>query len=320
MSFMPKDPTGGLRKQRAAQIKAETDAKKSQEASPQGEATSESTDGSWHTVREGESLEDIAQQYNQSPQAIWDDEQNAEVREKRGTEDAMVPGDRLFIPGASVPDDATPVGEGDYVVKEGDCISSIAFETGHFWEKVWNDPGNAKLKEIRKNPNVLLPGDRVTIPEVTPKQEPGETEMRHRFVRRGVPEVLRVRFEDEEKKPYVSKAYVIEIDGEAREGYTNGDGLLEQPISPDAKTAKITFPELNEEYEFDLGKLEPIESLKGVQARLNNLGFACGEATGEWDERTARAVRHYQVAYELDNQSGELDDDTRAHIHKRHGS
>ena len=317
MSFMPKDPTGGgLRQRRAAEIKAETEAKQAQ---AQAAEAGGPQPGQEYTLQEGDTLDSIAKQVDQDPDAIWSHENNDDLRERLEDDpDKLAAGDRLFIPEEEK--GTGPVGQGEYVVKEGDCISSIAFETGHFWETIWNDPGNAELKEVRKNPNVLLPGDRVTIPQVTPKQEPGETEMRHRFVRRGMPEILRVRFEDEEKKPYVSKAYVIEIDDDTREGYTDGDGLLEQPISPDAKKAKITFPELNEEYEFDLGKLEPIESLKGVQARLNNLGFACGEGTGEWDERTTDAVRRYQVAYELANQSGELDDDTRAHIHKRHGS
>jgi N-acetylmuramoyl-L-alanine amidase len=58
-----------------------------------------------------------------------------------------------------------------HTVKQGDCISSIAHETGFFWETLWNHPDNAKLKQLRKNPNALLPGDVVSIPDQRVKQE-----------------------------------------------------------------------------------------------------------------------------------------------------
>jgi hypothetical protein len=85
------------------------------------------------------------------------------------------------------------VGEGEYVVGEHDCLSSIAKQTGRLWETIWNDPANTVLREARKDPNVLLTGDRVTIPPLRQRSEPGQTELRHRFVRVGQPTVFQLR-------------------------------------------------------------------------------------------------------------------------------
>ena len=49
-----------------------------------------------------------------------------------------------------------------YTVKQGDYLAKIAAQFGFTNLKtIWDDPQNAKLKELRKNPNVLFPGDQL---------------------------------------------------------------------------------------------------------------------------------------------------------------
>jgi len=213
-----------------------------------------------------------------------------------------------------------PVGQGDYVVKQGDCISSIAKDTGHFWETIWNDPANAELKGSRQDPNVLRPDDHVTIPDLNPKKEPGETEMRHRFVRKGEPLVLRIRVLDN-AQPLSNQPYTLETEGGSVTGTTDAEGKLACPIPGNARRGRLLVgtDEDQREYEFLLGELDPVVELTGLQHRLSNLGFDPGGIDGIMGPRTRAAIRQFQAKYGLPI-SGEPDDQTRGKLREVHGS
>lgn len=134
---------------------------------------------------------------------------------------------------------AGPVGLGDHIVRAGECVSSIAKQTGHFWETIWNDAANSELKSIRKQPNVLLEGDRITVPALRPKEESGQTEMRHRFRRRGEPSHLRIRVLDQDK-PMAGMPFKLIIDNsQTIEGMTDAEGVLDVPIPGNAKKGEL---------------------------------------------------------------------------------
>jgi hypothetical protein len=218
------------------------------------------------------------------------------------------------------PDDTGPVGDDGYLVVEGDCIESIAARAGFLWTTIWNHAQNAALKKARDTQNVLLPGDRVFIPEKTLKEVPRPTDQRHRFVRKGLPCKLRLCLKSLDE-PRQNTPYVLDIDGTLYNGTTDQDGWIELVLPPQAAKGRLTLgadPVFQQVYTLDFGGMDPITETLGIQKRLRNLGFHC-EPTGEMDEATAGAIALFQKRYELEP-TGELDDSTIEKLKARHGS
>lgn len=212
-----------------------------------------------------------------------------------------------------------PVGAGDYVVKPGDCLSSIAYDHGFFWETLWNDAANAALREVRQDPYVLLPGDRVTIPEKRRKDEDLAPEQRHRFKRLGTPETLVMTFRTG-GQPRANQPYELYLDDKlAKSDVTDPNGRVELPIPPDAKEGRIRFPQTGDEYVLDLGHLDPLTEVSGVQGRLRNLGLYEGPLDGQPSPELTAAVRSFQRSQQLEP-DGQLNDETRAKLREVHGS
>jgi Putative peptidoglycan binding domain/LysM domain len=211
-----------------------------------------------------------------------------------------------------------PVGQGDYVVKPGDCMESIAFEQGFLWETLWNLPANAELKSQRQ-PNVLLAGDRVTIPDLQPFEKPEcPTDRTHQFVLQGAKTKLHLRFLDDRQQPRSGIKYLLTVDGQTYNGTLDGNGSLTQSIPANASQGSIqllTEPD-PETYPLNFGHLDPDESQTGVRGRLNNLGFTCSP-DGVMDADLQRALMKYQAANDLPA-TGQLDDATRDALKQEH--
>ena len=58
-----------------------------------------------------------------------------------------------------------------HTVEKGECMTSISRQYGFAdYHTVYDHPQNKGLKDKRKNPNMLFPGDEVFIPEHEPKE------------------------------------------------------------------------------------------------------------------------------------------------------
>src|SRR6266513_1126451 len=206
----------------------------------------------------------------------------------------------------------------DYLVKQGDCMTSIAFEYGFLETTIWNHPQNSELKRKRKDRNILYPEDVVYIPDKQEKQESRVTEKRHRFRRKGLPAKLKIRLLRNEK-PRANEKYLLEIDGKVFSGQTDAKGWIKQPIPPNATGGKLILNNGDEEYPLALGSIDPIDEITGVQGRLQNLGFYSGEVDGEMDPDTEAAIKNFQAAKGLPA-TGEPDQQTKDALKNDYGS
>jgi hypothetical protein len=200
----------------------------------------------------------------------------------------------------------------DYIVQRGDCLSSIAFEHGFFWETLWNDAPNASLKSERKDPSILQENDVVHIPDLREKEETGGSDQRHRFKRKGVPARFRLRLMRDDQ-PWKNAPFELTVDGKTQKGSTDGDGRLDVPLPPNAQSGTLsvgTGPE-REMFDLDFGQIDPVTGESGVAGRLANLGF-----TVEPD--LSDAIRSFQGKYGL-TETGEADDATRAKLQELFG-
>lgn len=219
------------------------------------------------------------------------------------------------------PDAATPQGDGNFAVGEGDCMASIAFDHGFLPDTLWDLPENANLKSGRTDQRVLLPGDRVHIPKIRLRYEPCQTDEIHVFVKKGVTEILRIVLLDEDGDPRPDLNYILTIDKKVvKSAVTPSTGLIEAAIAPNARSGKLTVKgeEAEEVYLLQLGGMDPISSATGVQGRLNNLGFYCGAVDGIIGPRTRGAISEFQTSQTL-TVTGEMDDDTRKALARVHG-
>jgi hypothetical protein len=208
-----------------------------------------------------------------------------------------------------------------YEVQPGDCVLTIAENAGLLWKTVWEHPNNSELQQKRKDPNVLLPGDVVAVPNKTLKEVDKPTDAAHKFVRKGIPAKLKLRLLQEDK-PRAGIAYLFKVDSDIFEGKTDSEGYVSVRIPPGAQKGKLILlgkdRQPAEEYDIQLGHLDPHDELVGVQKRLQNLGFNC-TPTGEMDDATKAAVSQFRAKHNLE-QSEEIDDQLKKQLKAVHGS
>ncbi len=204
-----------------------------------------------------------------------------------------------------------------HTVKKGDTMISIAAEKNFAsWEAIWGHPSNARLREQRKDPQVLAEGDVVNIPDPKERAYPIETNKVHTFTVKTLKAWFRIVARDDKGAPLANCRFQLDVGGKLRGGYTDASGVIELQIDPKAKEGKLTVhvsddPKDSYTWNVKLGHLDPIDKVSGVKARLTNLGFVCGEINDQEDDKYKDAVRNFQIVYRLPL-TGEVDDAMRS--------
>ena len=211
-----------------------------------------------------------------------------------------------------------------HVVQQGEHLSSIAAQYGfNDYTVIWNHADNADLKQVRVNPNVLLPGDVIVIPEKETKDEPGETTKRHTFKLATKPLMLRLVLEDALEKPISNARCDLYLDGEKSTVTSDGQGKIEQRIAAGTGTATLVMnteetPYSGLQLSIGIGQLDPLDTLSGQASRLNNLGYFAGTPASTDDAQFQSALQEFQCDEKLavDGKPGPL---TQAKLKSVHG-
>jgi hypothetical protein len=170
-----------------------------------------------------------------------------------------------------------------YVIRQGDFLLKVAHKFGFDADTIWNDAKNDALRQVRPNPNILLPGDVLYIPDQanrTPALKPLVTGTTNTFTSHTPTLSLTCKFIGAEAATYASKAFTVQELADLVGLQTDDQGVATFPIPVTLTRATITFIETGECVELGIAAMDPINSLEGIFKRLQNLGHIPREVDG----------------------------------------
>jgi hypothetical protein len=209
-------------------------------------------------------------------------------------------------------------------VSPGESAEFVAWTYGHEDLKpVWSHGGNAELRERRADPNILMPGDSLVVPEANRREYSLATGQRHRITIKIPRKELRLRVLAHNDEPLANAKYRLTLDNvsEPREGTTDGDGLLKEKVRIDIRGALLVVDGRRFRLRFNYLNpfpAKPDESASGVSSRLANLGYEAGGASESDNPTLASALALFQADANIEV-TGKLDPATKDQLAKRFG-
>jgi len=213
---------------------------------------------------------------------------------------------------------------GKYTVKQGDYVAKIAKENGFVdYRTIWDHAKNQQLKNKRKNPNVLFPGDELYIPDKGDREESAATDQRHKYKAKVSKNMLRLVLEDLYGNPIANAKCDLQVEGKVVEVVSGADGKIEHEIPLTAQNAELVVKEentalTNVKLSVQIGHLDPVEEESGQKARLSNLGYYLGRLDVDNPAKFRSAVEEFQCDHDL-TVDGDCGPQTQAKLKQVYG-
>lgn len=211
-----------------------------------------------------------------------------------------------------------------HTVEQGEHLPMIAKTYGFAsYKTIWDHDQNASLRETRKNPNILHPGDTLFVPDKEVKEVEINGGKSFRFRVRLDKVTLRLMIAELYGDPLSNAECEVKVNGKTHTLSTGDDGVLEIKVPATTKDAEVIVRDKKSVLEgFSIpvlvGHLDPVEEKTGQIARLNNLGYFAGP-TDEIDEKlVASAVEEFQCDHGL-KVDGKCGPKTQAKLVDLHG-
>jgi len=206
-----------------------------------------------------------------------------------------------------------------HTVKEGEHLSRIARLAGfRDYRAVWEHPQNAQLRQKRKNPHILFPGDKVFVPDKQEKEDSAATNQRHRYRAQEPVLMLRLVLKGLDGTPVANAACELRVAGETFQLQTDGQGRLAQRIPVSAESGSLKCQEKGLELQLKIGHLHPVDEQSGWIARLNNLGYQAGDPARPDEAQVRSAVEEFQCDHRL-TVDGKCGPNTQTKLREIHG-
>jgi hypothetical protein len=212
-----------------------------------------------------------------------------------------------------------------HVVKQGEWLQQIARLYGFAsWRTLYDHPDNEPLRDKRPDPDLLFPGDEVIIPDKQRKDSIDPDAPYRVVLGRKETELLRFQPRLDDGQSLAGKSYQLKLGSVTHNETVPSTGIIEHPLAEDATQAELTVTlddGLAVTWVLQLGGIDPIETLSGIQTRLRNLRYyfgAIATADGDPDLETQAAIR----AFQKDQGStidGQVSADLRTKLQEVHG-
>jgi N-acetylmuramoyl-L-alanine amidase len=211
-----------------------------------------------------------------------------------------------------------------YFARQGESVGSIAKDNGFpSYKALYDHPANEELKRRRPDPNLLMPGDPIAIPEAIPRTMTRAIDQWHDETVEVEAPLLRLKLLDPSGKVLPNQDYQLLVSGRERFGATNASGILEETLEYGVHSAvlstTVTLGEQTKElvWKLNFDAIDPKGSVTGLQGRLYNLGYYRGLIDGCFGPATRGAVAAFQTSAGL-VATGSADENTWAALERQH--